>query len=210
MTPFPPVCPPSPPPGFVGLSGGARLPGRAASATASVATDAAVTLGGGTGQRWAQTLGQTCRWHFCNGKAGMWRRSGGKKAFWSNLGYFCRVRSGGFRFGNVSRLPPLLAALHRKPSHATETLGFGLLGLKGSEFTRLGNKLGFLFPFFPQTCEGGAAPPGVPGSGGSWSEGPCASPALPRPGPGSARLRREAAFKAPSSRVDSVVSVSYR
>lgn len=53
--PLPPMCPR--PPGFVGL----RLPG-AAPATASVALGAAVTPGEGTGQRWAQMLGSTCRW----------------------------------------------------------------------------------------------------------------------------------------------------
>ena len=116
----------------------------------------------GRGQRWAQTPGPTCQWHFCSGKAGMRQRSGGEKAFRSDLGYFCRAWSGGFCFGDESRQSPFAAAPRCKPSRATETLGFSLLGLKGSESTKLGNKLGFLFLFPPQTGEGRASSSGSP------------------------------------------------
>lgn len=190
--PLPPVCPPSP--GFVGLSGRARLSGRAAAATSLVATDASVTPGEGTGQSWAQAPGPTC-----NRKAGMRRRSGGDEASRSDLGYFCRVWLGGFRFGG-KKIPLLGIPLSRcKPGRATETLGFGLLGVKGRESTRLGNNLGFLFLFPPkpgreEQLPGESQPRGVPE--------PRTTPRRPHPGPRSARLRREAAFKAPSSRVD--------
>lgn len=91
-----------------------------------------------------------------------------------------------------------------------ETLGFSLPGLKGSESTRLGHKLGFLFLFPPKPQREKQLLREPRARAAPGAQDPRAGPALPRPGPRSARLRREAAFKAPSSRVDSVVSVSYR
>lgn len=55
------------------------------------------------------------------------------------------------------------------------------------------------FSFFPPNLGGRSSSLGSPSLRGSRSQGP---PRRPRPGPRSARLRREAAFKAPSSRVD--------
>lgn len=65
--------------------------------------------------------------------------------------------SGGLCFGAFPAAPRC------KPSRAMETLGFGLLGSKGSEPTGLGNRLSFLF-LSPKTWEAGAARLGVPGS----------------------------------------------
>lgn len=114
----------------------------------------------------------------------MQQRSGGKKAFESHLGYFCCVWSGGFCFGGKSRHSPLPAAPWCKPSCATGMLSFGLLGLKGSKSARLGNKLGFLFLFYPKPGREEPASLGVPGLGCSWSEG-LPTPALlcPIPAP---------------------------
>lgn len=70
------------------------------------------------------------------------RPAGGEKAFWSNLGYFCHVQTVVSVLG--TRAGTSLSWRHRgaNPADAPQVT-------KGSESWRLGNRLGFLFLFFP-------------------------------------------------------------
>lgn len=130
-----------------------------------------------------------------------------KKAFWSDLGYLCRGQSRGFHSGDKSVFfSPSCTAVQPRPCHGDAELWSP--GVKRKVNPR-GLALSSALFFFPPNLGGRSLIPGYP-QAQPFPERrtPRAVPALPRPSPRSARLQRGAAFKAPSPRVDSVVSVS--
>lgn len=123
------------------------------------------------------------------------RPAGGEKAFWSNLGYFCHVQSVVSVLGTRAGTSLSWRAPQSKPSCATEMLP----GLKKEVNPRvLASCLGS-FSFFLPIWEGGASSFGSRRLGRSWSRSAGPVPAPQRSAPA------EAAFNAPSLRVDSVV-----
>lgn len=176
--PLPPMCPPSPP-GFVGLSDGAKLPGQAMSATSAVATGAAITLGEGTGQRWARTPELIAGGRSAAERLGRGKELVVKKAFRSDLGHLSRGQPSGFHSGDESVFPsPGCTAVQPRPRR-------GGAELRSPGVKRKVNPRGLapnsaLFSFSLQTWAGGARSPGTPRLGHSRSEGP---PRRPRSAP---------------------------
>lgn len=128
----------------------------------------------------------------------MQQRAGGEKAFWA-IGVILLCPVGWVWDGDESRMI-LISRLHRcRPGHATKMLVL-VSEAKRKRPHEAWRWPGLAFPLLPPKLGGRSRP--------LWGSQCWPRSASSRPH--SARLRREAALKAPSSRVDSVVPVSRR